>query len=55
MLIATGHRDHLDQLELPGIEQVYGKSVYPCPFCDGFEHTDEAYAGQVSHRSRSHF
>jgi len=53
MLIATGHRDHLDQLELPGIEMVYGKTVYPCPFCDGFEHADEALAifghGAVEH------
>jgi thioredoxin reductase len=53
MIIATGHRDHLDRLELPGIEKVYGKSVYPCPFCDGFEHADEALAifghGAVEH------
>ncbi len=44
MLIATGHRDNLDELALPGIADVYGKSVYPCPFCDGFEHADEALA-----------
>lgn len=44
MLIATGHKDHLELLELPGVEDVYGKSVYPCPFCDGFEHADEAMA-----------
>lgn len=44
MLIATGHRDHLEKLDLPGIDSVYGKSVYPCPFCDGFEHADEALA-----------
>jgi thioredoxin reductase len=53
IIIATGHRDHLDQLDLPGIERVYGKSVYPCPFCDGFEHADEALAifgqGAVEH------
>lgn len=53
LLIATGHRDHLDQLNLPGIEQVYGKSIYPCPFCDGYEHADEALAvfghGAVEH------
>jgi thioredoxin reductase len=53
LLIATGHRDHLDQLDLRGIEQVYGKSVYPCPFCDGYEHADEALAifghGAVEH------
>ncbi|MFV1465870.1 NAD(P)/FAD-dependent oxidoreductase [Phaeobacter sp. JH20_02] len=44
MVIATGYRDDLDQLALPGIEKVYGKSVYPCPFCDGFEHAGEALA-----------
>ncbi|MGJ8528557.1 NAD(P)/FAD-dependent oxidoreductase [Maritalea sp.] len=44
MLIATGHKDNLAELELPGLEAVYGKSVYPCPFCDGFEHKDEALA-----------
>ncbi|UWQ76194.1 NAD(P)/FAD-dependent oxidoreductase [Leisingera sp. M658] len=53
MLIATGHRDNLDQLDLPGIEDVYGKSVYPCPFCDGYEHSDEALAifghGAIEH------
>lgn len=53
MLLATGHSDNLAQLELPGIEMVYGKSVYPCPFCDGFEHADEALAifghGAVEH------
>ena len=53
MLIATGHRDQLDLLDLKGIEAVYGKSVYPCPFCDGYEHADEALAifghGAVEH------
>lgn len=44
MVIATGHRDNLSELALPGIEDVYGKSVYPCPFCDGFEHADQALA-----------
>ncbi len=53
LLIATGHLDNLDLLDLPGIEPVYGKTVYPCPFCDGFEHADEALAifgsGAVEH------
>jgi thioredoxin reductase len=31
-------------LKLPGIEHVYGKSVYPCVFCDGFEHKGERLA-----------
>ena len=44
VIIATGFKDDLTMLKLPGIEEVYGKSVYPCPFCDGFEHADEALA-----------
>ena len=44
VLISTGFRDDLGSLNLPGIEKVYGKSVYPCPFCDGFEHADERIA-----------
>jgi len=44
IIVATGHRDELARLRLPGIEAVYGKSVYPCPFCDGYEHRDERLA-----------
>lgn len=44
VIIATGNRDDLDGLGLPGIHDVYGKSVYPCPFCDGFEHSDARIA-----------
>jgi len=44
LVIAAGHVDDLDQLELPGIEDVHGKSVYPCMFCDGFEHQNERLA-----------
>lgn len=44
IIIATGNRDDLDSLGLPGIHEVYGKSVYPCPFCDGFEHSNERIA-----------
>ena len=44
VILATGFRDNLGALGLPGIEQVYGKSVYPCPFCDGFEHRDQRTA-----------
>ncbi len=44
LIIATGHTDDLDQLELDGIEDTYGKSVYPCVFCDGFERRGERLA-----------
>ncbi len=41
---ATGYRDDTSRLEIPGFDAVYGRSVFPCPFCDGFEHADEALA-----------
>ncbi|MGH1489874.1 MAG: NAD(P)/FAD-dependent oxidoreductase [Acidimicrobiales bacterium] len=44
LIVATGHADDLKRLDLPGIEAVYGKSVYPCMFCDGFEHRGERLA-----------
>ncbi len=44
VVFATGYRTELSTVELPGIEEVYGRSVFPCPFCDGFEHADEKLA-----------
>lgn len=44
LVIATGHVDDLEQLGLSGVEDVYGTSVYPCMFCDGFEHQGERLA-----------
>lgn len=44
LVIATGHVDDLTQLSVPGIDAVYGRSVYPCVFCDGFEHHGERLA-----------
>lgn len=44
IVLATGYRENLEELGLPGIEEVYGKSVFPCPFCDGYEHRDERLA-----------
>lgn len=38
VLVASGWRDDLDQLGIPGLRSVYGRSVFPCPLCDGFEH-----------------
>lgn len=35
LLIATGLMDCLPRIE--GIEQFYGKSVFHCPYCDGYE------------------
>jgi thioredoxin reductase len=39
MLIATGLADILP--EIPGFEQFYGKSVFHCPICDGWESRDQ--------------
>lgn len=35
LLIATGLVD--DVPEIPGIEKLYGQSVFHCPYCDGWE------------------
>jgi thioredoxin reductase len=39
MLLATGRIDVLP--ERPGFAELYGRGVYHCPFCDGWEHLDE--------------
>jgi thioredoxin reductase len=35
MLIATGLQDNVPNI--PGFEEMYGKSVHHCPYCDGWE------------------
>ena len=35
LLIATGVRDKLPEVE--GIRELYGRSVFHCPYCDGWE------------------
>ena len=42
VLIATGVRDDLPAL--PGFEECYGRSVFHCPYCDGWESRDRAIA-----------
>lgn len=42
LLLATGVRDQLPELE--GLEDLYGRSVHHCPYCDGWEHRDQAIA-----------
>jgi len=44
ILFATGLKEKISQIGIKGIEAVYGKSVYPCPFCDGWEHRNQALA-----------
>lgn len=42
VLLATGVFDQLP--ELPGIEPLFGVSVHPCPYCDGWEMQDRRIA-----------
>ncbi|MDQ3169117.1 MAG: NAD(P)/FAD-dependent oxidoreductase [Acidobacteriota bacterium] len=35
LLLATGVVDHLP--DIPGLREMYGKSVFHCPYCDGYE------------------
>lgn len=42
ILLATGVVDDLPQLE--GFEELYGRSVHHCPYCDGYEWRDKGIA-----------
>ncbi len=42
LLIATGVVDHLPEID--GIEELYGRSVFHCPYCDGWELRDQPVA-----------
>jgi thioredoxin reductase len=42
LLIATGVRDNLP--EIAGLRELYGRSVFHCPYCDGWEVSDEPLA-----------
>jgi thioredoxin reductase len=35
LLLATGVEDRLP--DIPGVEQLYGRGIYPCAYCDGWE------------------
>jgi thioredoxin reductase len=39
LLLATGRDDRLPAQ--PGFVELYGRGVYHCPFCDGWEHRDQ--------------
>lgn len=42
LLIATGVTDNLP--DLPGFKELYGRSVFHCPYCDGWEVRDRPLA-----------
>lgn len=41
LLLATGVKDELPPIR--GIENYYGKGVFHCPYCDGYEHRDKTW------------
>ena len=42
LLIATGVVDHIPEIE--GLSELYGRSVFHCPYCDGWEVRDQPLA-----------
>lgn len=42
LLLATGRDDDLP--ERPGFRELFGRGVYHCPICDGWEHRDQPLA-----------
>ena len=42
LLVATGVCDNLP--DIPGIQAMYGRSVFHCPYCDGWEMRDQPTA-----------
>ncbi len=42
LLLATGVVDSLPDVE--GLRELYGRSVFHCPYCDGWEHRDQPLA-----------
>jgi thioredoxin reductase len=42
LLIATGVTDNLP--DIPGFDQLYGRGVFHCPYCDGWEVRDQPLA-----------
>ncbi|MEO8433721.1 MAG: NAD(P)/FAD-dependent oxidoreductase [Pyrinomonadaceae bacterium] len=42
LLLATGVVDHLPDIE--GLSEFYGRSVFHCPYCDGWEMRDQPLA-----------
>jgi len=42
LLLAPGLVD--DVPDIPGARDLYGRGVYNCPYCDGWEHRDQGFA-----------
>lgn len=41
LILGTGMKDILP--ETPGLDEAWGKGVYWCPWCDGWEHRDQPF------------
>lgn len=52
VLLAMGVRDHLPPLT--NVEQFWGRSVFHCPYCDGWEMRDQPLAAQGNGASALH-
>jgi thioredoxin reductase len=49
LLIATGVKDNIP--DIPGMQDMWGKGVFHCPYCDGYELCDQnigLYAKQIN-------
>lgn len=53
LLFAVGKKDL--PLEIPGLLEVYGKSAFVCPYCDGWELRDQPLAVIASGERAFHF
>jgi thioredoxin reductase len=42
LVLATGVVDDIP--DVPGVRELYGRCVHHCPYCDGWEHRDQALA-----------
>ncbi|GAE34804.1 NAD(P)/FAD-dependent oxidoreductase [Halalkalibacter akibai] len=42
LIFATGLKEDIP--DIPGLDDVYGKSVFSCPYCDAYEHRDQPIA-----------
>src|SRR5690606_4614040 len=42
VVLATGVND--DPLPVPGLADLWGRGVFTCPYCDGWEHRDQPLA-----------
>ena len=53
LLFAVGMKDR--PLDIPGLAEVYGKSAFVCPYCDGWELRDEPLVVIVKGADLMHF